>query len=128
MTGVSAGILAAKYMPWVDAERWGPVVWSAHLKGILVFALPNGLFIAAIIFAIAVLTRSTVTSFIGSLLLLVGYGVSQALTTNLTNETLAGLIDPFGIRTFALATKYWTVADKNHLTIGFSGLLRFIIS
>jgi len=123
MTGVSAGILAAKYMPWVDAERWGPVVWSAHLKGILVFALPNGLFIAAIIFAIAVLTRSTVTSFIGSLLLLVGYGVSQALTTNLTNETLAGLIDPFGIRTFALATKYWTVADKNHLTIGFSGLL-----
>ena len=123
MMGVSAGILVAKYMPWVDAERWGPVVWRAHLMGILVFALPNALFIAAIIFAIAVLTRSTVTSFIGSLILLVAYGVSQALTTKLTNETLAALIDPFGVRTFALATKYWTVADKNHLTIGFSGLL-----
>jgi ABC-2 type transport system permease protein len=123
MMGVSAGILVAKYMPWADAERWGPVVWSAHLKGILVFALPNALFIAAIIFAIAVLTRSTVTSFIGSLVLLVGYAISQTLTTNLQNETLAALIDPFGIRSFALATKYWTVADKNQLTIGYSGLL-----
>src|SRR5271156_3629539 len=123
MTGVSAGILAAKYMPWVDAERWGPVVWSAHFMGILVFALPNALFIAAIIFAIAVLTRSTVTSFIGSLILLVGYAISQSLTTKLNNETLAAMIDPFGVRTFTLATKYWTVADKNHLTMGFSGLL-----
>lgn len=123
MMGVSAGILAAKYMPWVDKERWGPIVWTAHLKGILVFALPNALFIAAIIFTIAVLTRSTVTSFIGSLLLLVGYAISQALTTNLQNETFAALIDPFGVRIYALATKYWTVADKNHLTVGFSGLV-----
>ena len=25
MLGVSIGILLAKYMPWVDPERWGPV-------------------------------------------------------------------------------------------------------
>ena len=74
LLGVSAGILAGKYMPWVDAERWGSVVWMAHLKAILVFAIPNTLFIAAIIFAIAVLTRSTVVSFVGGLVLLVGYG------------------------------------------------------
>ncbi|MFZ0636524.1 MAG: M1 family aminopeptidase [Candidatus Acidiferrales bacterium] len=123
LLGVSAGILVAKYMPWVDPERWGPVAWSAHLRGILVFAVPNTLFIAAIIFAIAVLTRSTITSFIGALLLLVGYAVAQALTTDLQHETLAALLDPFAIRTFALATKYWTVADKNHLSLGFTGLL-----
>ena len=69
LLGVSVGILAAKYMPWVDAERWGPVVWAAHWKAILVFAVPNTLFIAAVIFAIAVLTRSTVVSFLGSLAL-----------------------------------------------------------
>src|ERR1700693_3674056 len=45
LLGVSAGILAGKYMPWVDAGRWGPVVWMAHLKAILVFAIPNTLFI-----------------------------------------------------------------------------------
>ncbi|MGH9539576.1 MAG: M1 family aminopeptidase [Terriglobales bacterium] len=123
LLGVSAGILAGKYMPWIDPERWGAVVWMAHLKAILVFAIPNTLFIAAIIFAIAVLTRSTVVSFIGGLVLLVGYGVSQALTSDLQNQTLAALIDPFGTNTFAIATKYWTVADKNSLTLGYSGLL-----
>ncbi len=56
-------------MPWVDPDRWGAVNWAAHLYGLLVFAIPNTLFIAAIIFAIAVLTRSTVTSFIGGLVL-----------------------------------------------------------
>ncbi len=123
LLGVSAGIIAAKYMPWVEAERWGPIIWTAHLKGILVFAVPNTLFIAAIVFAIAVLSRSTVISFVGSLVLLAGYGVAQALTTDIKNETLAALIDPFGVNTYQLATKYWTVADKNHLTIGYTGLL-----
>jgi ABC-2 type transport system permease protein len=123
LLGVSAGILAGKYMPWVDAERWGDVVWMAHWKAILVFAIPNTLFIAAIIFAIAVLTRSTVVSFIGGLVLLVAYGVAQALTTDLQNQKLAALIDPFGTNTFRIATKYWTVADKNSLTLGYSGLM-----
>ena len=123
MLGISLGILAGKWMPWVDPERWGPVNWTAHLYGILVFAIPNTLFVAAIIFAIAVLTRSTVTSFIGALVLLTGYGVGAALTTDVQHETWAALLDPFGIRTFALATKYWTVADKNTLVIGYSGLL-----
>jgi len=51
MMGVSAGILLAKYMPWVDPERWDAVHWAAHLKGIYVFALPNAFFMAAILFA-----------------------------------------------------------------------------
>src|ERR1700686_1808982 len=123
LLGVSVGILAAKYMPGVDAERWGRGVWAAHWKAILVFAVPNTLFIAAVIFAIAVLTRSTVVSFVGGLLLLVGYGIAQALTTDLQNQTAAALIDPFGVNTFRIATKYWTVADKNSLTLGYSGLI-----
>lgn len=123
MLGISLGILVGKWMPWVDPERWGPVNWRAHLDGVLLFAIPNTLFIAAIIFAIAVLTRSTVASFIGGLVLLTGYGVGQTLITDIRHETLAALLDPFGIRTFALATKYMTVAEKNHLAIGYSGLL-----
>ncbi|MEO8724500.1 MAG: M1 family aminopeptidase [Acidobacteriaceae bacterium] len=123
MLGISFAALLAKYMPWAEADRFGRVIWAAHWKGILVFALPNTFFIAAVVFVIAVLTRSTITSFIGSLALLVGSAVSDALTTDLANEKLAAMIDPFGSRAFAIATKYWTVADKNHLTYGFSGLV-----
>jgi ABC-type transport system involved in multi-copper enzyme maturation permease subunit len=123
MLGVSVGVLVAKYMPWVDAERWGPVNFAAHASGILVFAVPNTLFIAAVIFAIAALTRSTAVSFLGALLLLAGYGIAEALTTDIKNETVAAIVDPFAIRAYALSTKYWTMAEKNNQAIGLTGLL-----
>ena len=123
MLGVSIGVLLGKHMPWVEAERWGPVVWGAHLKGILVFAVPNAFFIAAVMFTIAVLARNDLASFASAIGLMTAYGVAGALTQNLEHERLAALLDPFAIRTFALATKYWTVAEKNTLTIGASGLL-----
>ena len=67
------------------------------------------------------LTRSTVVSFLGSLALLAGYGISRVLTSDLKNQKLAALIDPFGIDPFLYATKYWTVAEKNTLAMGYSG-------
>ena len=110
-------------MPWAKPGGWRAGVWGAHLKAILVFAIPNTLFIAAIIFAIAVLTRSTLTSFLGALLLLAGYGLARTLASDLSHQTAAMLLDPFGIRTFELVTKYWTAADKNHLSVGLTGML-----
>ena len=123
MLGVSIGILLAKYMPWVEPDRWERVIWSAHLKGILVFAVPNAFFMAAILFTIAVLARNEIVSFVGALLLLTGYGVSAALLSDIEREHIAALLDPFAIRTFALATKYWTVAEKNSNSLGLSGLM-----
>jgi len=123
MLGVSIGILLAKYMPWVEPERWERVIWSAHLKGILVFAVPNTFFMAAILFTIAVLARNEIVSFIGALLLLTGYGLAAALLSDIEREHIAALLDPFGVRTFALATKYWTVAEKNTISLGLSGLM-----
>ena len=123
LLGVSVAVIVARYMPWVDAERWGPVNWLAHWNSLIVFAIPNTLFIAAIIFAIAVLTRSTITSFLGALLLLVAYTVAETFLEDIDNEKIAMLLDPFGIRTFGLMTKYWTVADRNSLSLGLEGML-----
>ena len=81
MLGVSLGILLAKYMPWVDPDRWERVNWAAHLNGILVFALPNAFFMAAVMFAVAVLARNEIVSFVAALILLTGYGVAGALTS-----------------------------------------------
>ncbi|MCX6624973.1 MAG: ABC transporter permease, partial [Acidobacteria bacterium] len=88
LLGVSIGVLAGKYMPWIDAGRWGPVDPMAHLWGILVFAVPNTLLIAAILFGVAAWTRSTAASFLGALLLLTGYGIAASFTSDLKNETL----------------------------------------
>jgi ABC-2 type transport system permease protein len=121
--GVSAGILLARYMPWADADRFGPVIWRAHFDSLLVFGIPNTLFVAAIIFAVAALTRSTITSFIAALVLIVGYAVSDVFLSDIRNETIAALTDPFGGRAFELMTKYWTVSDRNRLSLGWQGLM-----
>lgn len=123
MLGVSAGVILAQFMPWVDVERWGPISWSAHLGSLLTFAIPNTLFTAAIVFCIASLTRSTMTSFLGMLVLLVGYSVSGILTEDMDNQWLAALIDPFGIGTFSYMTKYWTVAERNTRVLGWEGVM-----
>jgi len=121
--GISLGNIIGSLMPWLDENRTGAFYLNAHIAGVMMFSVPNILFAGAVIFSIAALTRNTIYSFIGTILLLVGYGISQSLISDLDNETLGALLDPFGIRTFAIVTKYWTVEDKNTLTAGFNGLL-----
>jgi len=106
MLGVSIGIILAKYMPWIEPDRWGPVVWKAHLDGILIFALPNAFIIAAILFAVAVLARNEIVSFVASLIMLAGYIVSDILLQNVERQKLGAILDPFGIRTYAYVTRY----------------------
>jgi ABC-2 type transport system permease protein len=123
MLGVSAGILVAKYMPWVDPEVWGAVDWNAHLQAITVFAIPTVFFMAAVLFAVAVLARNEVIPFVAAIVLLVGYLLGDALLSDIKYEHVGALLDPFGVRTFAFVTKYWTVAEKNNVSVGWSGLM-----
>ncbi len=123
MLGISVGALLAPLMPWADHDRFGPVFWAAHGVSILLFALPNTLFIAAILFTIAVLTRSTIFSFIGGILLIVADAVAGVFTSDMRNEKLAAMLDPFGNDAFNYATKYWTVAQRNTHVLSLDGLL-----
>src|SRR5262245_44293977 len=123
MLGVSLGVLLAKYMPWSNRELWGVVSWTAHLKAILLFALPDTFLTAATLFAVAAVLRRDVASFIAAIILFTGRSVTGQLFQDVHWEYLRALLDPFGARAFAVVTKYWTVADKNTLSASFSGLL-----
>ena len=123
LLGVSLGMILARYAWWADADRFGPISWAGHFWGIAVFAIPNVIIIATAVFAIAVLTRSTIASFVGVIVILVGWGISQAYVGNLENETLAMMLDPFGIRCFSWLTKYWTVAEQNTSIVPLAGVM-----
>ena len=123
MLGVSLGILLARYMPWTNAEHWGSASLTAHLKGILLFALPDTFLTAAILFAVAAVWRRDIASFIAAILLFTGRSVTGQLFQDVQWEHLRALLDPFGARAFSVATKYWTVADKDTLFASFSGVL-----
>lgn len=121
--GMWTGVAANSAFDWLNANRFGPFEIQGHLQGLLVLTIPNLLFAGGILYAVAVNTRSTLYSFITSAALLVGYIVAGTLLKDIKNETIAALLDPFGFGAFSIATKYWTVDDKNTQTMGFEGLL-----
>ena len=123
LLGVSIGILLASLMPDNEPQQWGPTIWTAHFWSVLVFAIPNTLLIGAIIFTIAVCTRSTMAAFVGVLLIIISYSISGVLLRDLDNQLIAQLSDPFGNRCFAIQTRYWTVAEKNTQFVTLSGMM-----
>ncbi|MBK8611972.1 MAG: hypothetical protein IPN85_00530 [Flavobacteriales bacterium] len=123
LLGVTLGILVGSVMPWLDPIRVGPNLMGPHLQAFLLVALPNVLFSAAIIFAVAVLVRTTMASFITAIALIVGYSIAGSFITDIENETLGAMLDPFGSVAMDMVTKYWTVEDKNTLLLPSSGVL-----
>lgn len=123
--GIVLGTLLAPVLAvafgWTPAERFGPVWWSAHVQGFLIFGIPNILISGALIFGLAILFRSTVVSFVGTVLMLVCYIISGKYLGDLQTEWLAALTDPFGMRPYGLVTKYYTIAEKNSLVPALAG-------
>jgi len=123
LLGVSLGIILGSWMPWLDPLRVGPTLPSAHLQGFVVMSVPNVFFSAAVIFAVAVLQRSTMASFITAIALFVGYSIASSLLEDMENKVLGSLLDPFGSSAFAEMSQYWTVDQKNTAGIPMHGLL-----
>ena len=121
LLGVSIGALIGPFMPWAQAERYGDIVWSGHIQGIVAFAIPNTIIAASLIYLLAILFRSNMVSFIGSMLILILYVVSSGFTEDIQKEWLANLLDPFGFRPESIASKYMTVDEKNHAAAPLQG-------
>ncbi|MBT8326543.1 MAG: hypothetical protein KJP21_02390, partial [Bacteroidia bacterium] len=121
--GVIAGTFLAPVLGWVEPERFGSFYLETFVNNYFLIILPNMFFAGTIIFALATKWKSTVISFVGSLVIIIGYIVSGALLSDIDNETIAALTDTFGIRAYGLSTKYYTPIEKNILSPSFSGLL-----
>jgi len=121
LLGVSIGAILAPLMPWVEAHRYGPVILEAHLMGFLTFVVPNTFLAGAIVYGLAVIFRSTIVSFVGTMVMLVLYGISQGYTRDLEQEWLANILDPFGGQPFGIVTKYWTTDERNLLAVPLEG-------
>lgn len=121
--GVSLGVIIAGFLPNRDPEQWRSIDWQAHLNSILVFAIPNCFIFSTIIFVVSAITRSTLYSFIAALSVLLFYGIASSYLSDLENEKLAAMIDPLGMGAYMVTTKYWSVEERNTLSVGLTGLM-----
>ena len=117
------GLLVGTLMPWVPADKLGPVTIAGAFQPFFVIALPNLLFASALLFAIGAFTRKLFAVYITGILLLAAWQVTQQIVGHLDKLTLASLIDPFALTTTNTVIRYWSVAEKNTQLVPFSGVL-----
>ncbi len=113
ISGLALGALLASAMPWHDPERVVSLSLVPYSYSLVVFMFPNLFLVGAISFSIATLTRRAMFSYVALLGLIVIYIVSGNYISDLDNDVFAAISDPFGIRTYAFARRYWTPAELN---------------
>lgn len=121
--GVIAAIMIGSRMPWLEPERIGPFMPLPYVFTLLVLILPNVLLSAAIFFSLAALTRSMFATYAGVAAFFVAYAISANIISDMENEFVASLLDPFGLAAFSVATKYWTVFERNNSVLSLDGAL-----
>ena len=123
--GMWIGVGLNSIFEWTDPVRYGPFEIKSHLMAWIIFVIPNTIFVGGILYAVAAKTKSTIYPFVAAAALLVLYGLSRSWLSDIEYETLASYLDPFGAKTFAVATKYWTINEKNTTVLGLTGILLF---
>ena len=110
---IGLGIFIAQFMPWIDAERLGPVSLYPYAWTFAVIVLPNLLFTAALLSLLAIVTRSILWVYVGVLGFFILYGVSAVLLRDLDNVWVATLAEPLGLRAFGRSIRYWAAEQRN---------------
>jgi len=126
-----AGMLTTALVRGNADGRVGPIRTLDYLWPFLVLVVPSMLFAAALIFAVATLTRSALASYVASVFLYVLYFVVAALTNSpmmassvpvdAASQTIGALLDPFGLSAFFQQTQYWSPIERNARLISLSG-------
>ncbi|WP_244970508.1 ABC transporter permease/M1 family aminopeptidase [Novosphingobium aerophilum] len=121
---VPLGIAVGAAMPWVDPETVGPGGLATYLWPFLVIAIPNLILSSALLFSLATLTRSMLASYIGVLILVMGYlTVASVVGSEPQYQTAGARFEPMAMGAISEATRYWTAADMNTRLIPLEGNL-----
>jgi ABC-type transport system involved in multi-copper enzyme maturation permease subunit len=120
---VALGLLTGVLMPWVDPLRLGPTSLGTYLYAFAVAVLPDLFFLSALLFLLATLTRSMLSTYIGVIAFFVLWQVAGTAVDSPDHLTLGAIIDPFGLGAFDVATRYWSAEDRNTRLPEIVGLL-----
>ncbi len=121
MGACSFGMMVGSVMPWLDAERLGPFSLATFVQPLVVFVFPTLFVLGSIFFAVATFTRRMLWAYVAVAGLMVLFAVSEAFVGDLDNDTIAALMDPFGMSAFSIETRYWTPNERNTALVPFSG-------
>ncbi len=123
MGATALGLWIGSLMPWLDAERLGPTPWLAYAWSFGVLVIPNLLFLSALLFLLATVTRSMLYTYIG----VIGYFVLSAVADyslrDIDSRWIGALADPLGTTAVSEQIRYWSSVQYNTQLPELTGLL-----
>ncbi|MBU8871297.1 MAG: ABC transporter permease subunit [Gemmatimonadales bacterium] len=117
------GIALASFMPYQTAEHIQAFSLLPYLHTLFFFVLPNCLLGGALFFSVSVLTGRAMTTYVAMIAFFALYGFAFSFLGDLQNENLATLLDPFGLASLDLMTRYWTIVERNTLLPPITGVV-----
>jgi ABC-2 type transport system permease protein len=120
---VGLGTWVGTLTPWLDKTRVGPPMISAFLQPFIINVLPNLLFLTAIFFALAALSRKMLPVYVAGVLVLIGYFVVAQNSNAFQTNVRFALLDPLGGAAIDRMTRYWTPFQRNTQLIPLGGIL-----
>ncbi len=121
---VQLGVFLALTSRTLEPSLSGPFRFATFAEAYLTFGLPNAFVTTACLFAAALLTRRSVTTFLVSVVLFALVVVSwQLVATRLGFWQLGQVMDPFGLTTLSNLSLTWTPAAKSVRSIPLDGTL-----
>ncbi|MEP0365649.1 MAG: M1 family aminopeptidase [Cyclobacteriaceae bacterium] len=108
--------------PWLDnADRLLPFSFETYWNPFFIFVIPNLIVFSAIFFAGGALGKRMVVVYAQGIVLFMGYLAASQFLSQMDNQNVAAILDPFGFGALEITTQYWTVAEQNNNLIPFSG-------
>lgn len=121
--GAFLGAWLGTHAPWLPVERLGVPSPAAFAYAALAISLPNLFVMCALMFCLAVWTRSTFATYLAGIALVTCTVIAGATLSSMEWRGLGGLLDPLANATLDNQTRYWTVFEKNTLLPPFLGPL-----
>ena len=116
-----------------EPERIAAYQPMGYAWAFAVLALPSMAFVAALLFTIAAVTRSTLATYIGGVVVYVLYFAAAVVAgspllassgpVSAQEMAIAALVDPFGLSAIFEQTRYWTAAERDVRRLALSGSL-----
>lgn len=120
---VPLGLLLGSLMPWLTESRLGPINLNYYLTTFVYISLPTIFVFACLFYAIAIRLKSMMAVYLTVIAIFILNEISDSLFLVQDARSLASLLDPFALRTFAEVSRYWTVFEKNNQMLTFAGVL-----
>ncbi|GLC27823.1 M1 family aminopeptidase [Roseisolibacter agri] len=123
LLGAPLGLALAMLWPDFDPSMVGPFRPASYLRAYAIFLLPGLLVNSAILFGVAALTRRALATYLGVVLLYLGYAAAVGVTSEVLQRSTGALLDPTGVVAVLETMRDWSPVEQNTNPVTLQGPL-----